>query len=66
MVWPFRTDVQRTLSEIHSQMKGRGRPTTSWMNAIQKTMSDRNLQPGDWEDRIDWKSEGRGRYDTGL
>ena len=46
-----------------TERRRRGRPRTTWMGGIQKAMSERNLQPGDWNDRRGWKL-GTGRRRT--
>ncbi|KAG8309784.1 hypothetical protein J6590_076967 [Homalodisca vitripennis] len=32
-----------------------GRPRETWKQGISKAMSERNLGPGDWNDRKEWK-----------
>lgn len=39
----------------------RGRPKQTWIGGLNKAMSERNLRPGDWEDRIGWKLGIEGR-----
>jgi hypothetical protein len=36
------------------QKKARGRPKNNWMKGIRKTMNERNLNEGQWEDRQQW------------
>ncbi|PSN38846.1 hypothetical protein C0J52_20915 [Blattella germanica] len=33
----------------------RGRPNITWTEGILKTMRERELQEGDWEDREEWR-----------
>ncbi|KAG8332258.1 hypothetical protein J6590_024452 [Homalodisca vitripennis] len=33
----------------------RGHPRETWKQGISKAMSERNLGPGDWNDRKEWK-----------
>jgi len=33
----------------------RGRQRATWTSGIEKAMSERNRQPGDWEDRRVWR-----------
>ncbi|PSN32791.1 hypothetical protein C0J52_26912 [Blattella germanica] len=45
----------------------RERPNITWTEGILKTMRERGLQEGDWEDRMEWHmaincSLGTGRY----
>lgn len=46
-----------------TERKKRGRPKTTWIAGINRAMSERNLLPGDWEDRKRWKL-GTGRRRT--
>lgn len=45
------------------EKRKRGRPKTTWESGINKAMSERNLQLGDWTDRRGWKL-GTGRRRT--
>jgi hypothetical protein len=36
---------------IAEQRRARGRPKKNWVEGIRKTMDERNLQEGQWEDR---------------
>ena len=36
------------------QKRVRGRPKKNWMEGIRKTMNERNLNGGQWEDRKQW------------
>ena len=36
------------------QKRARGRPKKNWMEGIRKTMNERNLNEGQWEDRKQW------------
>ncbi|CAG9839790.1 unnamed protein product [Diabrotica balteata] len=37
------------------ERRKRGRQKQSWLGGIQKAMSERNLHPGEWNDRRSWK-----------
>jgi hypothetical protein len=37
------------------QKRARGRPKKNWMEGIKKTMNERNLSEGQWEDRKEWR-----------
>ncbi|XP_044745745.1 uncharacterized protein LOC123307480 [Coccinella septempunctata] len=51
------------LKWVPRERKKRGRPKVTWMSGIQKAMSERNLRPGEWEDRRGWRL-GTGRRRT--
>ena len=36
------------------QKRARGRPKKNWMEDIMKTINERNLNEGQWEDRKQW------------
>jgi len=40
---------------VHKQKTARGRPKKNWMEGIRKTMNERNLDEGQWEDRKQWR-----------
>ena len=40
-----------TLKWMTKQKRARGRPKKSWMEGKKKTMNERNLNEGQWEDR---------------
>ncbi|XP_044755015.1 uncharacterized protein LOC123313968 [Coccinella septempunctata] len=46
---------KQILNWIPPERLKRGRPKTTWIQGIQKAMSERNLAPGDWLDRGRWK-----------
>lgn len=54
---------KQILQWVPTERKKRGRPKATWMGGIQKAMSERNPQPGDWENREVWKL-GTGRRRT--
>jgi hypothetical protein len=39
------------LKWMPKQKRARGRPKKNWMEGIRKTMNERNLNEGQWEDR---------------
>jgi len=43
-----------TLKWTPKQKRARGRPKKNWMEGIRKAMNDRNLNEGQWEDRMQW------------
>ena len=43
-----------TLKWTPKQKRVRGRPKKNWMEGIRKTMNERNLNGGQWEDRKQW------------
>ena len=43
------------LKWMPKQKRARGRPRKNWMEGIRKTMSERNLKEGQWEDRKQWR-----------
>ncbi|XP_044766420.1 uncharacterized protein LOC123322542 [Coccinella septempunctata] len=45
------------------ERRKRGRPKKTWFEGIEKAMSERNLHPGDWQDRKAWRL-GTGRRRT--
>jgi len=45
------------------QKTAQGRPKKNWMEGIRKTMKERNLNEGQWEDRKQW-SLGVGQHRT--
>ncbi|XP_046674870.1 uncharacterized protein LOC124363653 [Homalodisca vitripennis] len=40
---------------LPTERRKRGRPRETWKQGISKAMSERNLGPGDWNDREEWK-----------
>ena len=42
------------LKWMPKQKRTRGRPKKNWMEGIRKTMNERNLNEGQWEDRKQW------------
>jgi len=42
------------LKWMPKQKRARGRPKKNWMEGIRKTMNERNLNQGQWEDRKHW------------
>jgi len=42
------------LKWMPKQKRARGRPKKNWMEGIRKTMNERNLNEGQWEDRKQW------------
>jgi hypothetical protein len=42
------------LKWMPKQWRARGRPKKNWMEGIKKTMNERNLNEGQWEDRKQW------------
>ena len=42
------------LKWMPKQKRARGRPKKNWMEGIKKTMNERNLNEGQWEDRKQW------------
>lgn len=47
-------DMTYKSSDGHNNEKKK-RCKTTWMDRLEKAMSKRNLQPGQWEDRKKWK-----------
>ncbi|XP_044745151.1 uncharacterized protein LOC123307015 [Coccinella septempunctata] len=45
------------------ERRKRGRPKKTWFEGIEKAMSERNLHPGDWQDKKAWRL-GTGRRRT--
>jgi len=52
-----------TLKWMPKQRRARGRLKKNWMEGIRKTMNERNLNEGQWEDRKQW-SLGFGQHRT--
>lgn len=44
-----------TLDWVPPERRKRGRPRKSWNDGIQKSMSERNLQDDQWQDRLGWR-----------
>jgi len=42
------------LKWMPKQKRARGRPKKTWMEGIRKSMNERNLNEGQWEDRKQW------------
>jgi len=42
------------LKWMPKQKRARRRPKKNWMEGIKKTMNERNLNEGQWEDRKQW------------
>jgi hypothetical protein len=42
------------LKWMPKQKRARGKPKKNWMEGIRKTMNERNLNEGQWEDRKQW------------
>ncbi|PSN47410.1 hypothetical protein C0J52_19197 [Blattella germanica] len=54
IIWTRKKDEGRQITEEDCQPMGRrkrGRPNITWTEGILKTMRERGLQEGDWEDR---------------
>jgi len=45
------TRIPKQIKLSNGRRQKRGRPRATWTGGIEKSMSERNLQPGDWEDR---------------
>jgi hypothetical protein len=45
---------KRALKWMPKQKRARGRTKKRWMEGIRKTMNERNLNEGQWEDRKQW------------
>jgi hypothetical protein len=45
---------KRAMNWMTKPKKARGRPEKNWMEGIKKTMNERNLTEGQWEDRKQW------------
>ncbi|XP_030753594.1 uncharacterized protein LOC115880517 [Sitophilus oryzae] len=54
---------KKVLKWIPSERRKKGRPKATWIGGIHKAMSERNLHPGDWENRKGWQL-GTGRRRT--
>jgi hypothetical protein len=52
------------LKWMPKQNRARGRPKKTWMEGIKKTMNERNLNEGQWEDRKQWSLGVRQRRKT--
>jgi hypothetical protein len=46
--------LKTALKWIPKQKRERGRPKKNRMEGIRKTMNERNLNEGQWEDRKQW------------
>jgi len=42
------------LKRMPKQKRARGRPKKNWTEGIRKAMDERNLNEGQWEDRMQW------------
>ena len=42
------------LKWMPKQKRVRGRPKKNWMEGITKVINERNLNEGQWEDRMQW------------
>ncbi|XP_030764170.1 uncharacterized protein LOC115888558 [Sitophilus oryzae] len=54
---------EKVLKWIPSERRKKGRPKAIWIGGVHKAMSERNLHPGDWENRKGWQL-GTGRRRT--
>ena len=36
------------------ERRKRGRPRKMWIEGVQEVMATRNLEPGQWRNRVDW------------
>jgi len=50
------------LKLMAKQKRARGRPKKNWMEGIKKTMNERKLNEGQWEDRKQWSPGDGQRY----
>lgn len=50
--WP-----KRALTYIPNKRRRRGRPSTSWLQGIKESMTDRAIKEGEWSDRKIWRDK---------
>ncbi|XP_030753973.1 uncharacterized protein LOC115880819 [Sitophilus oryzae] len=55
---------KQVLQWTPTDRRKRGRPKLSWNQGIDSAMSERNLLPGDWDNRRRWRMETGGRRRT--
>jgi len=55
MTWPEERISKLNMDWIPRERRKRGRPRKTWMKGVQAAMTTRNLEPGQWRNREEWR-----------